>query len=158
MSNLFRSVAVLVVVSLLAPSTVALARPAGVDQFRGVKLMINTGDKSEATDAVVALEDDAFVVRAKGGAVLKTIPYAAIKSAEYSYSKSPRWKSAIGVSLICIVCGVATAFMKGKKHWLTVTGAGEYALLQVDKDTYKTLLPAFESRSGVKVETVADDK
>ena len=86
------------------------------------------------------------------------IPYASIKSAEYSYAKSPRWKSAIGLSIVCIVCGVATAFMKGKKHWLTIGGTGDFAVIQLDKGNYKLIVPAFEAKSGVTVENVVEEK
>jgi hypothetical protein len=157
---MYRIISTVLIVSLIAPS-LALARqqPIGGDHFLNVKLMVSTGDKAEATDAVLILTPDAMIVQAKKGrATLKTLPYASLKSAEYSYSKSPRWKSAIGLSILCIVCGVATAFMKGKKHWLAVTGDGEYAVLQLDKGNYKIILPAFEAKAGRKIETLADDK
>lgn len=154
---MYRAISFVLVVTLIAPS-LALAQPAA-DQFHNVKLMISTGEKAEPTDAILVLGPDALIVQAKKGrATLKTLPYASLKSAEYSYSKSPRWKSAIGVSVLCIVCGVATAFMKGKKHWLAVAGDGDYALMQLDKGNYKIILPAFEARSGQKIANVADDK
>lgn len=139
-------IAATLIASLLAPQS--------VDQFKNIKLMVNTDNKSETTDAILSLEPDRLVLLSKKGVELKSLRYADIKSAEYSYSKSPRWKSAIGLSVICIVCGLATAFMKGKKHWLTVGGTGDFALIQLDKDNYKMVLPAFEAKSGRQVETV----
>jgi hypothetical protein len=55
--------------------------------------------------------DSAFVVLDKKTEVaVKTFPYSAIKNMEYSYSNSPRWKTAILVSPLFL-------FTSGKKHW-----------------------------------------
>ena len=66
------------------------------------------------------------------------------RSAEYSYAKSPRWKTAIFVSPLFL-------FTSGKKHWFLVQGEGDYALLHLDKSNYRLILAAFEARSGLKV-------
>lgn len=129
------------------------------DQFQKIKLMVNTGDKPAETDVTLRLEPGQLVVRSKaGGADLKVFSYSSIKGAEYSYSKSPRWKSGVGVAIAVGVFALPLFFMKGKKHWLTVHGDGDYALLRLDKSNYKIVLPAFEARSGVKVETLAEEK
>jgi hypothetical protein len=121
--------------------------------------MVQQDGKTESPDAVLVLEPDKLVIESKKTkAPIKSLPYASIKSAEYSYAKSPRWKSAIGLSIVCIVCGVATAFMKGKKHWLTIGGTGEFAVIQLDKNNYKIILTAFQAKSGITVETLAEEK
>lgn len=108
----------------------------------------------------------------------KQFSYAAIKSAEYSYSQHPRWKeglgaaaagtAAVGVGLgIATFAGLATLGpivavplflktmrLKGKKHWLTIKTDSDYAVLQLDKRNYRLVIPALETRAGVKVETV----
>ena len=48
--------------------------------------------------------------------------------------------------------------MKGKKHWLTIKTGSDYAILRLDKDNYKIILPTFEARTGKKVITVEDEK
>jgi hypothetical protein len=48
--------------------------------------------------------------------------------------------------------------MKGKQHWLTIQAENDFAVLQLDKSNYKIILPAFEARTGVRVETVAEEK
>lgn len=144
---------VVVVVSLTAAPFAQ-----SIEQYKNVKVMVQEDGKSESTDAVLSLEPGRLVLHSKKGTELKVFPYASITSAEYSYAKSPRWKSALGLSVVCLPCGVATAFMKGKKHWLTVSGAGEYAVIQLDKDNYKLILPALQAKSGITVATVADEK
>ncbi len=135
----------------------SLAAQAAGDQFHKIKLLVNTGTKPAETDVTLRLENDRVVLTARdGGAELKSLPYKHIKSAEYSYSKSPRWKSGIGAAVAVGLFALPIFFMKGKKHWLTVHGEGDFALLRLDKNNYKIILPAFEARSGVTVETVAE--
>lgn len=149
-----QSITILLIAALLAHPAQRAA-----DQFHRVKLMVNTGDKPAATDVVLRLEEGRLVIRSRDGAAdLKTFAYADIKTAEYSYSKSPRWKSGIGVAVAVGIFALPLFFMKGKKHWLTVQTNDDYAMMQLDKQNYKIILPAFEARSGIKVEAVAEEK
>ena len=130
----------------------------GADQFSNIKLLVNTGGKAEEQDAILRLEDEALVISSKGGTTLKTLRYDTMKSLEYSYSKSPRWKSGAVAAVAVGVFAIPIFFMKGKKHWLTAVSGSEFALLRLDKNNYKIILPALEAKTGMKVETVADEK
>jgi hypothetical protein len=152
MDTFRRAAALAVLVSLLGQSV------ASADTFRNVKLMVNTGEKAEEQDAVLHFGDDALTVYGKGGAILKTFKYADIKGGEYSYSKSPRWKSGIGAAIAVGVFALPVFFMKGKKHWLTIAAEKDFAVLRLDKKNYKLILPAFEARTGKTVEAVAEEK
>jgi hypothetical protein len=94
----------------------------------------------------------------KGGSELKNFAYADIKSAEYSYSKHPRWRAGAAAAIAIGIFALPLFFMKGKKHWLTVRTEKDFAVLRLDKDNYKIILPTFEARTGRKVETVGEDK
>lgn len=121
------------------------------EAFGKAKLNIQDGEKTKTADAVVRYDADAIVIADKKGAALKTLPYAAVKGAEYSYAKSPRWKTAIFVSPLFL-------FTSGKKHWFMVQSEGDYAVLQLDKSNYKMVLGAFEAKTGKSVELVEDKK
>jgi hypothetical protein len=153
-----RLAAASVIMTLLGHSFVFAAQ-ASSPQFHNVKLMVSTGSGTTPTDSIIVFDQDTFVVRAKkGGATLKALPYTKIKSAEYSYSKSPRWKSGAAAAFAVGIFALPLFFMKGKKHWLTVGGDGDFALMQLDKENYKIILPAFEAKTGIKVVTVAEEK
>jgi hypothetical protein len=147
-----RIVAIFLTFALTAQVTAA------ADTFTNIKLVVNAGDKGEEQEATLRFEDEALVVRSKGGTLLKTFPYADIKTAEYSYAKSPRWKSGIGLAVAVGVFALPVFFMKGKKHWLTVTSNKDFAVLRLDKNNYKLILPAVEVHTGKKVETATDEK
>jgi hypothetical protein len=147
-----RFVALLLLLAFTAQATQA------ADTFTNIKLVVNAGDKGEEQDAVLRFEDEALVVRSRGGTVLKTFPYGDIKTAEYSYAKSPRWKSGIGLAVAVGVFALPVFFMKGKKHWLTLTSDKDFAVLRLDKNNYKLILPAVEVHTGKKAETSTDEK
>lgn len=89
--------------------------------------------------------------------VLKKVMYQDITDAQYSYSKSPRWKSASGVAVAVGVFAIPLFFMKGKKHWLTLQEEGDYVVLKLDKKIFRELIAAFESKSGIEVERLAEE-
>lgn len=152
MTRLTRLVASVIVAALFTQSL------AVADTFTNVKLMVNTGEKAEEQDAVLRFEDTALIIYGRGGTPLKTLAYADIRGAEYSYSKSPRWKSGIGVAIAVGIFALPVFFMKGKKHWLTIAAEQDFAVLRLDKKNYKLILPTFEARTGKRVETVSEEK
>lgn len=121
------------------------------ETFGKAKLSIQEGEKTKQVDAVLRYDGSSLIVVDKKGSALKTMPYASVKGAEYSYAKSPRWKTAIFISPLFL-------FTSGKKHWFMVQGEGQYAVLQLDKSNYKMVLGAFEAKTGKTVELVADAK
>ena len=136
-------------VAVSARTTRAIAT---TETFQKSRLNVTVEDKTRELDVIVRYEPNALViVDRKNGGATKTFPYTVLKGAEYSYAKSPRWKTAIFVSPLFL-------FTSGKKHWFLVQGEGDYALLHLDKSNYRLILAAFEARSGLKVETVADTK
>lgn len=129
------------------------------EQFQKVGMMVVGSEKAREENVVLSLEETQLIVLNKESlSQLKALPYKEIKAAEYSYSKAPRWKSA-GVAAVAIgVLAVPLFFLKGKKHWLTVHTATDYAVLHLDKNDYRLIITAFETRSGVKVEVLPDEK
>jgi hypothetical protein len=120
--------------------------------FQKARLSLQVEEKTEAVDVIVMYDDAALVIRdKKTNRALKTLPYAEITGGEYSYAKSPRWKTAIFVSPLFL-------FTSGKKHWFLTQGKDDHALLHLDKENYRLMLAAFETKTGLKVETVSDSK
>jgi hypothetical protein len=133
--------------------------PAAHDAFNNVKMVIQNGDKSGATEVTLSLEADRLVVQPKrGGDALKAFPYPDIKAADYSFSKHPRWRSGIVVAAAVGVFALPVFFMKGKKHWLTVRTERDSAVFRLNKNNYEQILRAFEVRSGQKVQRMGEAK
>ncbi len=153
--------------------------PKPSEVFEKVELLTLNGNKLERLPVRLRLEGKILVVTsAKSGEELKTFSYDSVKSLEYSYSKHPRWKSgagaAVGVTgaaaaispllLVAVVpwmaipAGLMVARSKSKRHWLTIKTGDDYAVLQLNKDIRKLLLPAIETRTGLVVEDIGEKK
>jgi hypothetical protein len=138
---------------LMIPIAMLALLSAPPTEFHDAKLTIQKGEKSDEVDVSLRFAEDRLqlVTTKKGGESLKDLPYSECKSAEYSYSKSPRWKSALIVSPLLFLSS-------GKKHWFMVKTANDYALLHLDKGNYKLVLAEFETRTGLKVEAEGESK
>ncbi len=131
-------------------------RPGAPVEFKDAQVREQQGDKTADIDARLQYDSDALVIAksnstAKNPLILKTLKYSDISGAEYTFGKSPRVAAALLVSPLFL-------FNSSKSHWLTVKTGGDYALLRLDKSNYKLVLAELEKRSGVKVESIGEDK
>lgn len=83
------------------------------------------------------------------------IPYASISDMEYGNKPSTRIGTAIGVSLICWPCGIASLFVKSHHHFLTLEfndGTVRQAVIfELGKRLPDEMLPVLEAKTGKKV-------
>jgi len=124
----------------------------GKGTFENVRLLIPIGDKFKATDVMVRFEPDRMIVRTmKDGEGVKVFPYSKIRSAEYIFSKGPRYQGNTGMILMTNFLAIPLFVQKVERYRLEVESDQDSALLDLDKDNYKALLSAFEVSSGRKV-------
>ena len=96
-------------------------------------------------------------------ATYAAIPYDALTSATYSYSKHPRWKTGTALLIPFGVFAVPFFFMKGKKHWLSMTFEGVvdnpegFLYLRLDKNNYLQIIAAIEGQTGISVERATSE-
>jgi hypothetical protein len=119
----------------------------GKEVFQKVHLLAPDQGRVKEIDVVLQFEPDKLLISSQGeGDLLKSFPYAQIKSAEYSYSDRIR------------LFGVIWAGSRfERKHFLTIKTSGDYAVLRLDKENYKVILAALETRTGLKVETLSEN-
>jgi hypothetical protein len=121
-------------------------------QFKGAELTVPNGEKNKQVDVTIGYTSDSFqILDDKTRRPLKEIGYKSFVSGEYSYSKSPRWKSGLFISPFLFLSS-------GKKHWLLVKTADDYAMLRLDKGNYKLVIAEWEVKTGLRVEALADNK
>ena len=114
--------------------------------YRKIKYVIPDDDKGKAMNATLILRFDHLEVRTHRGEPLKKFAYTAIASADYSFSKHPRWKSGVGAAVAVGVFAIPIFFMKGKKHWYTVQTEEDFAVLRLDKNNYRQVTAAVENK------------
>jgi hypothetical protein len=133
------------------------AEPEAPITFNDVKMLVVDGSKSrEASGRLTFREGKVTFLPEKGHD--RSFPYRSLVSATYSQSKHPRWKEGLGVAVAVGVFSAPIFFMKSTRHWLTLQSGDDFMVLRLDKNNVNLVLPALESRTGLKVERVKDDK
>jgi len=148
-----RIVAAFVLLSLSVPC-LTLASDGPIVFKKSKVMMRKENGKSDLVRSRIELfEGRLEVTRLGTGESLYVFPYDSLQGAQYSFSKSPRWKTWTAASVV--VGGIAAlplAFMSGKKHWLKIRVKGDYAVLKLDKKIQRELITALEAKSGIEVE------
>lgn len=156
-----------IAVTLLLVSLAATATPlgGGVDTFYNIELMQANGDNLRETSVRVVFDENVMrVISRSSGAVMKEWRYDTIKSAEYSYTKNPRWKTGLGLGAAGILfpplllIAIPIGFTKHRRHWVTIRTDDDFAVLKVGKGIRKVFMPAFETRTSVPIKALGDNK
>ena len=130
-----------------------------------MEMLSQANEKVKETDVRVRFKDDSMQIESVGsGEIYKTFKYSDITNAEYSYTKTPRWKEGLGLGTSALIfppmmlVAIPLAFTKHRRHWLTLRTGSDYAVLKLSKSTRKLFIPAFESYSSVTVEALGETK
>ncbi|NNE65868.1 MAG: hypothetical protein HKN33_04820 [Pyrinomonadaceae bacterium] len=151
------------VLSLLFAPLSGTIYAAGDVTFKKVRIMQNVGKKFKEKKADLTFREKFLVISVKKGVDVE-MAYDDIVSAEYSYSKNPRWKTGLGLGAASVVfpplllIAIPLGFTKHRRHWLTIRTNDKFAVLKLSKDNRKLVLPTLETRSGVTVTAVGEDK
>ena len=126
-----------------------------------VELVVQSGKKSKETDAVLALEEEAFSVtpdKDKYQQHAKTFRYEEIKVADYSYAKKPLLSvgGAVATAILLGLFVLPLLFLKKKKHWLTVQGTEKFAVIKMNKGNYRSIIAELETK-GITVNEVTEE-
>jgi len=150
----------LVLIFILLPQTYAQAGK--IESFEQIEILYPNNKKVSVK--VMFLDSEVQIVNKKGGSVLKTFKYTDINSAEYSFSRSPRWREGLAFGAAGILfpplwlVALPMGFTKTQHHWLTFQSASDYVVLKVNKRVKRLFIPSFETHTGVKVEALGDSK
>ena len=132
--------------------------------FDEIELLVQKGNNTAEKSVQVRFAEDSLIIASKNGAITKTFRYSDIESAEYSYSKKPRWKTGLGLGAAALAfppllfVALPIAFSKHRRHWLTIRTGEDFAVLKLSKSSRKMFIPAFETKSGVRIKGVGEDK
>ena len=136
-----------------------------VERFGKIEMIVQNGNNVNEKSVIVTFNENSMTVKAENSSLEKTFNYSEIISAEYSYSKNPRWKTGLGLGAAAfflfppiLFVAIPLGFSKHRRHWLTVRTENDYAVLKLNKSTRKLFIPAFETKSGVRIEAVGEDK
>ncbi|HSK72759.1 MAG TPA: hypothetical protein VK892_13745 [Pyrinomonadaceae bacterium] len=152
----------LIIVFLLNSGGIVFAQ--SNPSFAKVEMLVPNGNETSEKSVVVTFKENLMEIEAKNSSLKKTFNYSDIKAAEYSYSKNPRWKTGLGLGAASLVfpplllIAIPVGFTKHRRHWLTIRTENDYAVLKLSKSTRKLFMPTFETKSGIKIEALGEDK
>jgi len=135
------------------------------ETYEKIEILSPDGKNIREIDVRVRFNKDSLEIEAtKTNEIIKKFNYSEIQSAEYSYTKKPRWKTGLGLGAaslafpLLLLVAIPIGFTKHKRHWLTVRTGNDFAVLKLSKFNRKMFIPAFETHSSVKVTALGDDK
>jgi hypothetical protein len=126
---------------------------AQAEYIRGAATGQKKGEAVKGTLSFDAAKKEIVFFDAKNTTVL-SIPYASLKSMLYEKTATPRYTAAVLISPLFL-------FSKSKRHFLTFQytdagGAGQYAVIHLDKGNAREALAAAEAETGKKVERIEE--
>jgi len=119
--------------------------------FSDVKMITVEGTKGRDQDVLLNfVGGEVAIVAKKGGSTLRSMPYSRIASATYTHDDAPAWSRAASGPPpgFDVPHGV---FDRRAHHWLVLQTRTDYLILRLDDSTWRNVLGAVESRTGVKV-------
>jgi hypothetical protein len=112
----------------------------------------DNGKKSDPVKGVVCVDPTAKEIRFVNhdGKVEFAVPAMKIKNIVYERTAKPRYAEGLLIAWPLL-------FTKSKSHYLTVqfenaSGAGEYAIVKLDKSNYREVLATIEAHTGQKIQ------
>jgi hypothetical protein len=153
------------IILLSSFSLTAAPLPDAIETFENIEFIQPNGDNLRETDVRIEFDDTTMrVIRLSNRTVLKEWSYSDIQSAEYSYTKNPRWKTGLGLGAASILfpplllIAIPVGLTKHRRHWLTVRTDNDYAVFKVGKGVRKVFMPAFETRTSIQIQALGDNK
>ena len=121
--------------------------------FKDVKVLVAQGDSMRERDATLTLTGDQLSVTDRSGKTqILSVPYPSIQQAFFSRSKHPKWKTPDGKEAVASVDLGKMSFFRGERNWVILTTPGAPVFLRFEDAALRTLLPAIQERTGVKVQ------
>ncbi|HEX2456849.1 MAG TPA: serine/threonine-protein kinase [Vicinamibacterales bacterium] len=121
--------------------------------FKDVRVLVTSGGKTSEVAGVLTLADGRVQVNGKdGGSALVSLPYQSISAAYFSRSKQPKWKDAEGKDVEGKVDLGKLGFLRSDRNWVILLSHGEPVVLRIDDSGMRTVLPALQDHTGVKIQ------
>ncbi len=132
--------------------------------FNKIQMIVQDGENFDQKPVVVTFLDDSILIEPENSLLKKTFNYNEIERAEYSYSKSPRWKTGLGVGAAAFafpplfLVAIPLGFTKHRRHWLTLRSESDFVVLKLSKSSRKVFIPTLETKAGITVAAIGEDK
>lgn len=116
------------------------------------------GKDTREVNAVLVFEKDSVkVISRRSKQVFKEFGYKEIKTVEHSFSKNPFMTDDTREMILLALSGASLWLQKEEKHWLTIVGESDFAVLKIENDNYRLIKNEFSIRKFAVV-NINEDK
>lgn len=119
----------------------------------------NSGKKdTREVNAVLIFEKDSLKIYSRrNNKLFKEIKYSDIELVEHSFSKGPFFTFTKTSVLMTLITGFPMPVSGKDKHWLTVGGKDDFAVLKIENDNYRLIKMEFFIRN-LQIENVNENR
>lgn len=109
-------------------------------------------------NAVLIFENDSVrIISRRGSQVFREFKYSEIEWVEHSFSKNPFFSDITRETVLAALIAPSLWYEKKEKHWLTILGENDFAVLKIENDNYRLIKMEFLVRE-LKIENVNEDR
>jgi serine/threonine-protein kinase len=92
------------------------------------------------------------VLEGAAGTAILSIPYSSLNGIFYARAKQPKWRDANGQEVESRIDLGPMGFFRGERNWIILLTSGDPIILRIEDPALKTVLPALQERSGIKIQ------
>jgi len=135
------------------PAAAAAVTAAPSVTFNQVRVLISESGRAREREGVLQLGDgNVSMLPEGGGAAFMTIPTSSLSGLFYARSKQPRWKDANGQEVVSRIDLGPMGFLRSDRNWVILLTRGEPIILRIEDSGLRTILPALQERTGLKIQ------
>jgi len=134
------------------PSTAAVPAATAVATFGEVRVLVSEGERAREREGVLQLGAGQVSIAPNAGAApIVSVPTSSLSAVFYSRSKQPKWKDASGKDVESKIDLGPMGFLRGDRNWIVFLTSGQPLILRIEDSAMRTVLPAIEERTGLKI-------
>ncbi len=103
------------------------------------------GKDTREVNAVLVFEKDSLKIysRRKKDKIYKEFRYSDIAFVEHSFSKRPAFEITKASVVMLLLTGIPISPERKEKHWLSISGKDDFAVLKIENDNYRLIKMEF---------------
>jgi hypothetical protein len=134
-----------------APATPATSPP--FVSFNQVRVLISDAGKAREREGVLQLFEGRVAMAEQGGGnQILSVPTSSLSGLFYARSKQPKWRDASGKEVESRIDLGPMGFLRGERNWIILLTQGEPVILRIEDSALRTVLPALQERTGLKIQ------
>jgi serine/threonine-protein kinase len=135
------------------PTPVNAAAAVPPATFNQVRALVVDGDRSREREGVLHIGGGQIsLLPPGGGAPIVSLSTSAVSGIFYARSKQPKWKDASGNEIESRIDLGRMGFLRGERNWIVLLTSGTPVILRIEDSALRTVLPAIEERTGLKIQ------